>query len=85
MYIFLAVCSSFHFCIHLSGDLALDESHGLAAVDGDVLLVVVGVVAVAAVRVLGVAVRLDDAGRGRRAREASGASSKLREVSVLEQ
>jgi hypothetical protein len=50
--------------IRLCGDLALDEGKSLVAVDVDVLLVVVGVVSVAAVRVLGVAVALDDAGAG---------------------
>ena len=53
----------------LSSELALDESKSLATVDADILLVVVGVVSVAAVRVLGVAVTLDDAGAGRRAGE----------------
>lgn len=47
--------------MRLSSDLALDESKGLAAVDADVLLVVVCVVAVAAVGVLRVAVALDEA------------------------
>lgn len=40
-------------------ELALDERQSLRAVDADVLLVVVGVVAVTAVRILRVAVRLD--------------------------
>jgi hypothetical protein len=53
----------------LSSDLALDEGEGLVSVDADVLLVVVGVVSVAAVWVLGVAVALDDAGVGGRAGE----------------
>jgi len=51
----------------LSSELALDESKSLATVDADILLVVVGVVSVAAVWVLGVAVALDDAGAGGRA------------------
>ena len=51
----------------LSSELALDEGKGLVSVDADVLLVVVRVVSVAAVRVLGVAVALDDAGAGGRA------------------
>jgi hypothetical protein len=58
-------------------ELALDESKCLRAVLIDVLLVCVGVVAVAAVRVGGVAVRLDDAGAGGRAREATGTSGEL--------
>lgn len=52
-------------CIHterLCGELALDESQSLGSVLVDVLLVGVGVVAVAAVRVGGVAVRLNDGG-----------------------
>jgi hypothetical protein len=53
----------------LSSDLALDEGEGLVSVDADVLLVVVGVVSVAAVWVLGVAVALDDACVGGRAGE----------------
>jgi hypothetical protein len=61
--------------IRSCGELALDEGESLVAVDVDVLLMVVGVVSVAAVRVLGVAVALDDAGAGRRAGEASGAGS----------
>lgn len=61
----------------LSSDLALDEVESLVAVDVDVLLVVVGVVAVAAVWVLRVAVALDDAAIGGRAGEALGTSGKL--------
>lgn len=61
----------------LCGDLALDEGHGLRAVLVDVLLVSIGVVSGAAVWVSCIAVRLDDAGTGRRALEASWASSEL--------
>jgi len=50
----------FRVIIHLSGDLALNESQRLWAVLVDILLVRVGVVAVAAVGVGRVAVRLDD-------------------------
>ena len=53
----------------LSSELALDEGKGLVSVNADVLLVVVGVVYVAAVWVLRVAVALDDAGAGGRAGE----------------
>lgn len=53
----------------LSSELALDEGEGLVSIDADVLLVVVGVISVAAVWVLGVAVALDDAGAGGRAGE----------------
>ena len=62
----------------LSSKLALDESKSLRAVDGDVLLVVVGIVAIAAVRVLRVAVRLEDAGASRGARVSSGTSGELK-------
>ena len=55
--------------MHLSSDLALDEGESLVAVDVDVLLVVVGVVSVAAVRIGRIAVALDDAGVGGRALE----------------
>lgn len=54
----------------LSGDLGLNEGHGLRSVLVDVLLVGVGIVSVAAVRVCAVAVALDDARVGRRALEA---------------
>lgn len=57
--------------------LGLDEVEGLGSVLVHVLLVAVGVVAVAAVRVRRVAVGLDDAGVRGRAPEAAGASSKL--------
>jgi len=57
--------------MHLSSDLALDEGESLVAVDVDVLLVVVGVVSIAAVWVLRVAVALDDAAAGRCAGESS--------------
>ena len=62
----------------LGGKLALDESESLRAVLVDVLLVGVGIVAVAAVGVGRVAVRLDDACVGGRALEASRAGSELR-------
>jgi hypothetical protein len=65
----------FQTAIHLCGDLALDEGKSLVAVDVDVLLVVVGVVSVAAVRVLGVAIALDDAGTGGCAAETRRAGS----------
>jgi hypothetical protein len=55
---------------HLCGDLGLDESKSLRTVLVDVLLVSIGVVAVAAVWVRGIAVRLDDGGVGGRAGEA---------------
>jgi hypothetical protein len=58
-------------------ELALDESERLGAVLVDVLLVCVGIIAVAAVRVGGVAVRLDDAGAGWRAFEATGTGGEL--------
>lgn len=60
-----------------SVDLRLDEVGGNSAVLGTVALMGVGVVAVAAVRIGGVAVRLDV--RGVRALEASGARSELPE------
>jgi predicted DNA repair protein MutK len=62
---------------HLCGDLGLDESKSLGAVLVDVLLVSVGVVAVAAVWVRGIAVRLDDGGVGGRAGKAWWACSEL--------
>jgi len=55
----------------------LDESEGLLAVLVDVLLVRVGVVAVAAVRVGRVAVGLDDGRVGGRALVAAGAGGEL--------
>jgi hypothetical protein len=58
-------------------ELALDESERLGAVFVDVLLVCVGIIAVAAVRVGGVAVRLDDAGARWRAFEATGTGGEL--------
>jgi hypothetical protein len=67
---------------HLCGDLGLDESKSLGAVLVDVLLVSVGVIAVAAVWVRGIAVRLDDGGVGGRAGEAWWARSKLRVVLI---
>jgi Mn2+/Fe2+ NRAMP family transporter len=62
---------------HLCGDLGLDEGKSLGSVLVDVLLVGVGVVAVAAVWVGRIAVRLDDGGTGRCALEARWASSEL--------
>jgi hypothetical protein len=65
--------------------LRLDECQSLLSVDGDVLLMVVGVVPGAAVRVLRVAVRLDF-GRVGRALEARGTSRELlqfQDVSVM--
>ena len=59
----------FAYKTRLSSELALDEGEGLVSIDADVLLVVVGVISVAAVWVLGVAVALDDAGAGGRAGE----------------
>jgi hypothetical protein len=61
--------------IHLCGNLALNESKSLVTVNANVLLVVVGVVSVAAVRVLRVTVALDNAGASGRTGEASGAGS----------
>jgi len=58
-------------------DKLLDESKCLRAVLVDVLLVRVGVVAVAAIRVRRVAVRLDDGRVGGRALEAAGAGGEL--------
>src|SRR5690349_1266596 len=64
--------------LRLSGiEELLDEGKRLLAVLVDVLLVRVGVVAVAAVGVGRVAVRLDDGRAGRRALEAAGAGSEL--------
>ena len=63
--------------ICLCSDLGLDESQSLRAVDGDVLLVVICVVSIAAVRVLLIAVGLEDAGVCRRASEARGAGGEL--------
>jgi hypothetical protein len=64
--------------LRLSGvDELLDEGKRLLAVLVDVLLVRVGVVAVAAVGVGRVAVRLDDGRASRRALEAARAGSKL--------
>lgn len=62
---------------HLCGDLALDESQSLRSILVDVLLVGIGVVAVAAVWVGGVAVRLDDGGAGGCALEARWAGGEL--------
>ena len=45
--------------MHLRSDLALDEGKSLVAVDVDILLVVVGVVSVAAVRIRSITVGLD--------------------------
>lgn len=67
---------------HLCGNLGLDEGESLGAVLVNILLVSVGVIAVAAVWVSSVAVRLDDACVGRRALEASGARGKLQGLSV---
>ena len=64
--------------MHLSSDLALDEGESLVAVDVNVLLVVVGVVSIAAVWVLRVAVALDDAAAGRCAGESSRAGGELK-------
>lgn len=61
----------------------LDESQRLLTVLVDVLLVRVGIVAVAAVGVGRVAVRLDDGRAGRGALEAAGAGSELVEVSFI--
>lgn len=69
--------------MRLCGDLGLDESKSLGAVLVDVLLVRVGVVAIAAVGIGRVAVRLDDACAGWRARETSWARSELLWVSIL--
>jgi len=41
---------------HYSRQLALDESQSLRSVDADILLVVIGIISIAAVRVLGVTV-----------------------------
>lgn len=57
--------------------LALDELHGLRAVLVDVLLVRVGIIAVAAVGIGRIAVRLDDAWARRRAGKASRTSGEL--------
>jgi hypothetical protein len=65
---------------HLCGELALDESKGLGAVLVDVLLVRVGIVAVAAVWVGGVAVRLDDGGAGGCALESRRTGGKLKSL-----
>ena len=61
----------------LGSDLALDEGESLVSINVDILLVVIGVVSVAAVRVLRVAIALDDAGVGWRAFEAAGTGGKL--------
>lgn len=68
---------------HLRSDLALNESQRLRAILVDILLMGVGVIAIAAVRVRGVAVRLDDAGVGGRAGEACWAGGKLKCVSKV--
>jgi hypothetical protein len=69
-YRILSPLPSFDQSNRLSSDLGLDESQCLGTVLVDVLLVRVGVVSVAAVGIGRVAVRLDDAGGGWRAREA---------------
>lgn len=61
----------------LGGEFGFDECEGLGAVFVDVLLVRVGIVAVAAVGVCGVAVGLDDAGAGGGALETGGAGGEL--------
>lgn len=65
---------------HLRSDLALDESQRLRSIPVDILLVGIGVVSIAAVRVRGIAVGLDDARVGRGAREARGASRESRSL-----
>lgn len=65
-----------HYISHLT-KLALDESQSLRAIDGNILLVVVGIAAVAAIGVLRVAVGLDDGWVGRRALVTTWASSEL--------
>lgn len=61
----------------LCSKLALDESQSLRAVLVDILLVRVGVFAVAAEWIGSITVRLDDACAGRSALEASRASGEL--------
>lgn len=56
-------------------ELAVDELKRLRAIDADILLMVVGIIAIAAVRVLGIAVGLDLGGIG--THEARVASVKL--------
>jgi hypothetical protein len=58
--------------------LALDESQGLLAIDGHILLVVVRIVAIAAVWVLGITVGLDDGSVSRRASIATWTSGELK-------
>ena len=90
-YIYIEVCLNSLLCgtisfvfllfacsTRLSSNLALDEAESLVSVDVDILLVMVGIVSIAAVRVLRVAVALNDAGVGWRACEAVGTGGKLR-------
>lgn len=65
---------SFH---RLSVQLPLDESQGLLAVLVDILLVGVGIVSIAAIRISSVTVRLDDGGAPRRALESGRAGGEL--------
>jgi hypothetical protein len=64
---------------YLGGELGLDESKSLRTILVDVLLVRVGIVAIAAVRVRRVAVRFEPVGLGGRALEALGTGGKLDE------
>ena len=63
--------------LRLGGDLALDKGQSLGSVLGNISLVSLCIVSSAAVWVLSIAVRLDDAGGSWRALEARRASSKL--------
>jgi hypothetical protein len=80
---------SYYTCVEISladfpalrlTELALDECEGLLAVLVHVLLVGVGIVSIAAVRVCRIAVRLDDGRVGGRALEAAGAGSELQDA-----